>query len=104
MKIIVFDTDSLIMGGAEKLAIQYIKLLANDYKVILLVNEDNGQEGNILEKDIPKNVEYRFVVDKKIMNSINELRKLKQENPKNLWYKIKYNYFLKKEENHLKRI
>lgn len=102
MKIIVFDTDSLIMGGAEKLAIQYIKLLANDYKVILLVNEDNGQEGNILEKDIPKNVEYRFVVDKKIMNSINELRKLKQENPKNLWYKIKYNYFLKKRRKSFK--
>ena len=43
MKTILFNTDSLIMGGAEKLAIQYVKALSKDYKIILLVNEDNGK-------------------------------------------------------------
>lgn len=96
MKTILFNTDSLIMGGAEKLAIQYIKALSKDYKIILLVNEDNGIEGNILEKDIPENVEYKFIVDKAIMDNINKYRNLKQKHKKNLWYRIKYNYFLKR--------
>lgn len=96
MKTILFNTDSLIMGGAEKLAIQYVKVLSKDYKIILLVNEDNGREGNILEKDIPENVEYKFIVDKAIMDNINRYRILKQKHKKNLWYRIKYNYFLKR--------
>lgn len=96
MKTILFNTDSLIMGGAEKLAIQYVKALSKDYKIILLVNEDNGIEGNILEKDIPENVEYKFIVDKAIMDNINKYRNLKQKHKKNLWYRIKYNYFLKR--------
>ena len=95
MKTILFNTDSLIMGGAEKLAIQYVKALSKDYKIILLVNEDNGIEGNILEKDIPENVEYKFIVDKIIMDNINKYRTLKHKHKKNLWYRIKYNYFLK---------
>lgn len=95
MKTILFNTDSLIMGGAEKLAIQYVKALAKDYKVILLINEDNGKEGNVLEKDIPENVEYEFIVDKAIMDNINKYRNLKHKYKKNLWYKIRYNYFLK---------
>ena len=95
MKTILFNTDSLIMGGAEKLAIQYVKELSKDYKIILLVNEDNGREGNILEKDIPENIEYKFIVDKAIMDNINKYRNLKQKHKKNLWYKIRYNYFLK---------
>lgn len=96
MKTILFNTDSLIMGGAEKLAIQYVKVLSKDYKIILLVNEDNGRKGNILEKDIPENVEYKFIVDKAIMDNINKYRNLKQKHKKNLWYRIKYNYFLKR--------
>ena len=96
MKTILFNTDSLIMGGAEKLAIQYVKVLSKDYKIILLVNEDNGRKGNILEKDIPENVEYKFIVDKAIMDNINRYRILKQKHKKNLWYRIKYNYFLKR--------
>ena len=95
MKTILFNTDSLIMGGAEKLAIQYVRALSKDYRVILLINEDNGKEGNILEKDIPENVEYKFIVEKAIMDNINKYRTLKQKHKKNLWYKIRYNYFLK---------
>lgn len=103
MKIILFNTDSLIMGGAEKLAIQYVKALSKDYKIILLVNEDNGKEGNILEKDIPENVEYKFIIDKTIMDNINRYRILKQRHKKNLWYRIKYNYFLKQRRKSFKK-
>lgn len=103
MKTILFNTDSLIMGGAEKLAIDYVKVLSRDYKVILLVNEDNGKEGNILEKDIPENIEYEFIVDKTIMDNINKYRKLKQKYKKNLWYRIRYNYFLKQRRKSFKK-
>lgn len=96
MKKIIFNTDSLIMGGAEKLAIQYVKELCKDYEVLLLINEDNGCDGNILEKDIPKNVKYKFVVEKSIMDNINKYRILKKEHKGNLFYKILYNFYLKK--------
>lgn len=96
MKRIIFNTDSLIMGGAEKLALQYVKELANDYEVYLVINEDNGEEGNILIKDIPQNVKYNFIVDKEIMENLNKYRRLKKENKYNFWYRLKYNYYLKK--------
>lgn len=96
MKRIIFNTDSLIMGGAEKLALQYVKELAKDYEVYLLINEDNGEEGNILIKDIPSNVRYSFVVDKEIMGNLNKYRKLKKESKYNFLYRLKYNYYLKK--------
>lgn len=96
MKKIIFNTDSLIMGGAEKLAIQYVKRLVKDYQVTLLINEDNGLKGNILQNDIPQEVEYKFIVNKNIMKNLNKYRELKKINKYNLWYKIMYNYFLKR--------
>ena len=45
---IVFNTDSLIMGGAEKLALQYVKFLAEHFEVLLLINE------NILLNEVVK--------------------------------------------------
>ena len=41
MKKIIFNTDSLIMGGAEKIAIEYLKLLneSKKFKIFLLINE-----------------------------------------------------------------
>lgn len=96
MKRIIFNTDSLIMGGAEKLALQYVKELAKDYEVYLLINEDNGEEGNVLIKDIPNSVRYSFVVDKGIMENLNKYRKLKKEKKYNFWYRLRYNYYLKR--------
>lgn len=96
MKRIIFNTDSLIMGGAEKLALQYVKELAKDYEVYLLINEDNGAEGNVLIKDIPNSVRYSFVVDKGIMENLNKYRKLKKEKKYNFWYRLRYNYYLKR--------
>lgn len=103
MKRIIFNTDSLIMGGAEKLALQYVKELAKDYEVYLLINEDNGEGGNILIKDIPQNVKYSFIVDKEIMENLNKYRRLKKEYKYNFWYRIKYNYYLKKRRESYKK-
>ena len=102
MKTIFFNTDSLIMGGAEKLALQYVKELSKDYKVVLLINENNGG-GNVLEKEIPKNVEYKYIVNKYIIDNLNKYRNLKKKNKINIWYRIKYNYFLKKRRESFKK-
>lgn len=90
---IVFNTDSLIMGGAEKLALQYINYLSKYFEVELLINEDNGEEGNVLLKKIPENVKFCYVVDSEIIKKLNRCRELKK---KNFLYKIPYSYYLKK--------
>ena len=95
MKKIIFYTDSLIMGGAEKIALDYVKLLSETgkYDISLIINEDNGEEGNILKNKIPDNVNFKFVIDKEIMIKLNRYRELKE---KKIIYKLPYNYYLKK--------
>lgn len=104
MKKIIFTTDSLIMGGAEKIAIDYLKLLyeTKKYNILLLINEDNGESGNILKDFIPEDVEYRFVVDKKIIEQLNKYRESKKNS---LISKIFYNfYLLQRRKNYKKNI
>ena len=95
MKKILFCTDSLIMGGQEKISIDYLKMLSesNKYEIFLLINEDNGEKGNIFLDKIPKEIKYKFVIDKEIISRINKYRELKK---KNLIYKVFYNYYLRK--------
>lgn len=104
MKKILFCTDSLIMGGQEKVSIDYLKILSenSEYEISLLINEDNGEEGNIFINDIPKKIKYQFVIDKEIISKINKYRELKKGN---LIYKILYNYYLgKRKKSYLKNI
>ena len=104
MKKILFCTDSLIMGGQEKVSIDYLKMLLenSDYKISLLINEDNGKEGNIFINDIPKKIKYKFVIEKEIISQINKYRELKKGN---VLYKILYNYYLgKRKKSYLKNI
>lgn len=99
---IVFNTDSLIMGGAEKLALQYVTYLSKNFEVILLINEDNGDDGNALIDKIPQGVKFYYVVDKKIIEKINKYRELKG---RNFLYKLPYSYYLKqKRKNYRKNI
>lgn len=102
MKKIIFYTDSLIMGGAEKIALDYVKMLdeTKEFDITLLINEDNGEENILLDK-IPKNISYHFVVEKKIMEKLNFYRRKKQ---KNIIYKIPYNYYLSKRRKKRKNI
>ena len=93
MKKILFCTDSLIMGGQEKISIDYLKMLSesNKYEIFLLINEDNGEKENIFLDKIPKEIKYKFVIDKNIISKINKYRELKKKNP---IYKLFYNYYL----------
>lgn len=102
MKKIIFYTDSLIMGGAEKIALDYVKMLneSKRFDITLLINEDNGEENILLDK-IPKNVSYQFVVEKEIMKKLNFYRRKKQ---KSFIYKIPYNYYLAKRRERRKNI
>ena len=90
------------MGGAEKIAMDYLNLLneLGKYEILLLINEDNGENGNILIDRIPKNIKYKFVVDKNIIYKLNKYRELKK---KNILYKIFYNYFLKKRRKNYRK-
>ncbi|MGL5964308.1 MAG: glycosyltransferase [Cetobacterium sp.] len=99
MKTIIFNTDSLIMGGAEKIALSYVELLKENYKIMLLVNEDNG-DNNVLKDMIPKDVEVRFVVEKNIMDKLNRYRNLKK---KNIFYKLMYSIYLNKRRKSYKK-
>lgn len=94
MKKILFCTDSLIMGGQEKVSIDYLKMLneTKKFEINLLINEDNGKEENFFLDQIPEEIRYKFVIEKEIVDKINLYRRLK----KNFIYKILYNYFLKK--------
>ena len=102
MKKIIFYTDSLIMGGAEKIALDYVKMLneSKKFDITLLINEDNGEENILLDK-IPKNVSYQFVVEKEIMKKLNFYRRKKQ---KSFICKIPYNYYLAKRRERRKNI
>ena len=103
MKKILFYMDSLIMGGAEKIALDYVKMLFEEkkFQIKIIINENNGQQGNILLDKIPKGIEYHFLVNEDIMSKLNLYRKLKQ---KNIFYKIHYNYYLKKRREEKKKI
>lgn len=104
MKKIIFNTDSLIMGGAEKIAIEYLKLLneSKKFKIFLLINEDNGIERNILLNEIPPEIRYEYVVEKDIIKKLNSYREKKKNN---IFAKILYNYFLyKRRKNYKKNI
>ena len=99
---ILFCTDSLIMGGQEKISIDYLKMLAESkkYEIFLLINEDNGEEGNVFLNRIPKEVNYKFVIDKDIISEINSYRELKKKNP---IYKLFYNYYLSQRRKSYKK-
>ena len=72
-KKILFYLDSLIMGGAEKIGIDYLNLLneIDQYDIFLVINENNGEKGNILIDRIPKNIKYQFIIKEKTMERLN---------------------------------
>ena len=103
MKKIIFNINSLIMGGQEKIAIEYLKLLSDlkKYEILLLIDEDNGEKGNYFLKDIPKDIKYKFIINQTLMNKVNKCRELRRNN---LLYKILYNYYLCKRKKERKKI
>lgn len=105
-KRILFYLDSLFMGGAEKIGIDYLNLLneIGKYDIFLVINENNGERGNILIDRIPKNIKYQFIVKEKTMERLNYY---KEKRKKNVLYKIMYTFYRKKkrfERRNIKKI
>lgn len=102
-KRILFYLDSLIMGGAEKIGIDYLNLLNEIglYDIFLVINENNGEKGNVLIYRIPKNIKYQFIIKEKTMERLNYY---KEKRKKNSLYKIMYTFYRKKKRFERRKI
>ena len=96
MKKILFKSGSTMMGGLEKVQIEYINFLLEQekYQVKIVIENDNGKD-NALEKYINSNVTYL-----KDYNYILEIKNLRENRKKSLWSRIKYNLAITKEKKY----
>ncbi|MGL6131258.1 MAG: glycosyltransferase, partial [Fusobacteriaceae bacterium] len=95
MKKIIFKSGSTMLGGLEKVQIEYINyLLDSNYNVKIIIENDNGPN-NKLEKDIAAKVIYL-----KDYSYICKIKKIREERKKNLFNRISYNYNLSKEKKY----
>ena len=83
MKILILH-DYLVLNGATKVLVDYLKILNNlNYEVTLLIKYDLEEENYFVE-DIPKGINYKFIFEKKIYKEYfsknkNILNKVKKE-------------------------
>ena len=96
MKKILFKSGSTMMGGLEKVQIEYINFLLEQekYQVKIVIENDNGKD-NALEKYINSKIIYL-----KDFNYILKIRKLRENRKKSLWSRIKYNFVISKEKKY----
>nr|WP_241633612.1 glycosyltransferase [Fusobacterium gastrosuis] len=94
MKKIIFKSGSTMMGGLEKVQIEYINFLLTqkEYEVKVIIENDNGED-NILEKYINTEVNYLKSYENK-----KRVLKLRNERKRNIWTRIKYNIVLRTEK------
>lgn len=77
MKKILFYLHFTKVGGAEKVAMQYMKgLIDKGYDVDLIIDFDMGKDGNTFEYAIPKGVSYQYIKSQKISDITYRLRTL----------------------------
>ena len=93
---ILFKSGSTMMGGLEKVQIEYINFLVKQekYQIKIVIENDNGKD-NALEKYINSNVTYL-----KDYNYILEIKNLRENRKKSLWSRIKYNLAITKEKKY----
>ena len=93
---ILFKSGSTMMGGLEKVQIEYINFLLKQekYQIKIVIENDNGKD-NALEKYINSNVTYL-----KNYNYILEIKNLRENRKKSLWSRIKYNLAITKEKKY----
>ena len=96
MRKILFKSGSTMMGGLEKVQIEYINFLVKQekYQIKIVIENDNGKD-NALEKYINSNVTYL-----KNYNYILEIKNLRENRKKSLWSRIKYNLAITKEKKY----
>ena len=89
-KNIIIRSGSLRMGGLERVLIEVLQTIdKKKYNITLVIDDDCG-EGNIFEKDIPKEIPYYFLKSKKLM----EKTEYYKEKRKKLFYKLMYNLYM----------
>ncbi len=93
---ILFKSGSTMMGGLEKVQIEYINFLVKQekYQIKIVIENDNGKD-NALEKYINSNVTYL-----KNYNYILEIKNVRENRKKSLWSRIKYNLAITKEKKY----
>ena len=96
MRKILFKSGSTMMGGLEKVQIEYINFLVKQekYQIKIVIENDNGKD-NALEKYINSNITYL-----KDYNYILEIKNLRENRKKSLWSRIKYNLAITKEKKY----
>jgi len=99
MKKILFKSGSTMLGGLEKVQVEYINyLVENGYNLKIVIENDNGPE-NVLEKDLKGSVTYL-----KDYNYIKKMKKFRENRKKNLLSKIRYSLELAKEKLYSEKI
>jgi len=99
MKKILFKSGSTMLGGLEKVQVEYINyLVEKGYNLKIVIENDNGPE-NVLEKDLKGSVTYL-----KDYNYIKKMKKFRENRKKNLLSKIRYSLELAKEKLYSEKI
>lgn len=89
-KKIVFRSGSLRMGGLERVLIEVLQTIDKEkYNISLIIDDDCG-EGNIFEKDIPREIKYYFLKSQDLIQKTEYYK----EKRKNIFYKLMYNLYM----------
>lgn len=95
---ILFYNGSLRMGGIEKILVEILKGLDKDSKKIDLVISDGLISENFFENEIPKEISLTYLIPEELIKKTIYYK----ENKDKLYYKIMYNFYMKKEEKYKK--
>lgn len=96
-KNVIIRSGSLRMGGLERVLIEVLQNIdKKKYNLTLVIDDDCGQ-GNIFEKDIPKEIPYYFLKSQKLIEKTNYYKSKR----KNILYKLMYNIYMNI-ETHIK--
>lgn len=91
---ILFYNGSLRMGGAEKILVEVLNGLDKKDKEIDLLISDNVLGENFFEKELPKEVKLTYLISSDLI----EKTKFYKSRKKNIFYKLMYNYYMRKEQ------
>lgn len=93
-KHILFLSGGLKIGGVERVLIEYLNNIDREkYKITLFLMSDFGSDA-VLEPELKKDIQIKYIKNYEIIKQKEELRK----NKKNIFKKIKYSSFFKKEK------
>jgi glycosyltransferase involved in cell wall biosynthesis len=89
-KNVLFRSGSLRMGGLERVLIEVLQTIDKEkYNISLMIDDDCG-EGNIFEKDIPREIKYYFLKSQDLIKKTEYYK----EKRKNIFCKLMYNLYM----------